>query len=416
MPQYIRLKEKCLRVDGASRSAIYDLYSGRVYSINPSAKKILERTGKSDAPIRNSRFIKQLKELDLIDISEVPFEHNGNPQLLQPFPWLTFFWLEITSRCNLRCLHCYGDCFAGKQQNSELSVEDWKRVIDEGRGLNCGSLQFIGGEPLLHTGLFDLITYARKKNYTFIEIFSNLTLYQKDFVSFLKEQGVHIATTLYSSNPETHDRITQSRGSQKKTVEAILHLRENEVPLRVAIITMRQNQDDLKETVQFLKELGVDFKMPDPVRPTGRGCSREVIPQNLPREFSGEMDCPNFFTDEYSFRFNQQYNNCWAGKMAITSEGKAIPCIFARDQVIGDVMRQGLKEIIDHGELHRLWRITKDVVETCRQCEYRYACHDCRPLAYGLRNNLFAKPPRCHYDPMRGKWKKRKFNFLRRGG
>jgi radical SAM protein with 4Fe4S-binding SPASM domain len=174
---------------------------------------------------------------------------------------------------------------------------------------------------------------------------------------------------------------------------------------------MRQNQDDLEETVRFLKELDVDFKMPDPVRPTGRGCSREIIPKNLPREFSGEMDCPNFSTDEYTFRFNQHYNNCWAGKMAITADGKVIPCIFARDQVVGDVLRQELKEIIDDGELYRFWRITKDHVATCHICEYRYACHDCRPLAYGHRKNLFAKPPRCFYDPMRGKWNRRKFNF-----
>lgn len=239
---------------------------------------------------RNSRFIKKLKELDLIEISEEPFGQKVNPQLLEPFPWLTFIWLEITSKCNLFCLHCYGDCFAGMKQGSEMGVEEWKGVIDQGKELKCGSLQFIGGEPLLHPSLFDLVTHARKKDYTFIEIFSNLTLYKQEFTPFLMEHGVHIATTLYSSNPETHDRITQCKGSQEKTIEAILHLRESGIPLRVAIITMRQNQDDLKETVEFLRQLGVDFKMPDPVRPTGRGCSREIIPQNLPREFSGRWN------------------------------------------------------------------------------------------------------------------------------
>jgi hypothetical protein len=84
MSSYIRLREKCLRVDGAFRSAIYDLYSGRVYSINRSAKQILEGTEKSNGPMRNSRFIRELKELNLIEISEKPFGEKVTPQKTSP--------------------------------------------------------------------------------------------------------------------------------------------------------------------------------------------------------------------------------------------------------------------------------------------------------------------------------------------
>jgi len=84
MSSYIRLREKCLRVDGAFRSAIYDLYSGRVYSINRSAKQILEGTEKSNGPMRNGRFIRELKELNLIEISEKPFGGKVTPQKTSP--------------------------------------------------------------------------------------------------------------------------------------------------------------------------------------------------------------------------------------------------------------------------------------------------------------------------------------------
>lgn len=38
------------------------------------------------------------------------------------------FYLEITSKCNLRCLHCYNE--SGILKN-EISFELFKRLIDE---------------------------------------------------------------------------------------------------------------------------------------------------------------------------------------------------------------------------------------------------------------------------------------------
>lgn len=80
-----------------------------------------------------------------------------------------------------------------------------------------------------------------------------------------------------------------------------------------------------------------------------------------------------------------------------------MPCIFARAHTVGDVNR-GLEEVINSKGLQSLWKITKDEIETCRNCEYRYACHDCRPLAEDTTGNFYAKNPRCNYNPLRGEW------------
>ena len=49
------------------------------------------------------------------------------------------------------------------------------------------------------------------------------------------------------------------------------------------------------------------------------------------------------------------------------------------------------------------WGISKDHISVCRDCEFRYACSDCR--AY-LENpeDAFSKPLKCGYDPYSGKW------------
>ena len=51
------------------------------------------------------------------------------------------------------------------------------------------------------------------------------------------------------------------------------------------------------------------------------------------------------------------------------------------------------------------WKLTKDYVDGCCSCEYRYACHDCRPLAIGTTGGIYDKYPRCCYEPLNGIWK-----------
>jgi len=120
----------------------------------------------------------------------------------------------------------------------------------------------------------------------------------------------------------------------------------------------------------------------------------------------GLMVKPDFSTSKAEFLRNKYWNSCWAGKIAITSKGEVIPCIFGRNYVVAN-LAQGvdLEEAVFGDSLQKLWRITKDNIETCQACEYRYACHDCRPLAEGTNGDLYAKNPRCTYDPYLGEWK-----------
>ncbi|WP_323137983.1 radical SAM protein [Streptomyces sp. NBC_01433] len=62
---------------------------------------------------------------------------------------LRFPSIELTSRCQLGCPHCYAQ--AGPTRGrSTLTVADWHRVISEAAALGTTTLRMIGGEPLLH--------------------------------------------------------------------------------------------------------------------------------------------------------------------------------------------------------------------------------------------------------------------------
>ena len=101
---------------------------------------------------------------------------------------------------------------------------------------------------------------------------------------------------------------------------------------------------------------------------------------------------PNFRADRNSFTRNKHWNSCWAGKITVSATGDVIPCIFARNHVVSNIV-SGLEDAIYNDNLQTLWKITKDSVATCKDCEYRYGCSDCRPLSEDTYGNLYAKNP-----------------------
>ena len=111
---------------------------------------------------------------------------------------------------------------------------------------------------------------------------------------------------------------------------------------------------------------------------------------------------PVFWTSKESFKENFFYNSCWNGKIAITATGDIIPCIFARDEVVGNIRKNSFEQI--EKKIINKWSITKDDIEVCKDCEFRYCCHDCRPIAKGINGDTYSKYPRCCYDPYTGLW------------
>src|SRR5579859_4354615 len=41
-----------------------------------------------------------------------------------------FLWLELTSRCNLRCLHCYADALPDNNLTGRMTLKDWRGALD----------------------------------------------------------------------------------------------------------------------------------------------------------------------------------------------------------------------------------------------------------------------------------------------
>lgn len=403
-------------MEGAHRGAIYNFHTGKVISINRGALQLLlacQRDVLEDVLDINSSddkmlidFLQRLTEMDLGSLflnepAAAPMATDSPDEQ----PKLDFLWLELTSGCNNKCLHCYatsGPC----AESDSVPHERWLALISEARAAGATAIQLIGGEPLLYPGWRELVLKAGEEGYDYIEIFTNATLINDNDIAFFSEHKVNIATTIYADNATIHDKVTVNPGSFAKTLGAIEKLLAEKIPLRIASIIMKANEHEVQNIMDLCTKLGVEVTPPDVVRPTGRGDDKEL----LPTAYTKPPIRPPFYTDPDTFARAHNCHGCLAGKIAVTAGGDVIPCIFARNKVCGNILNTPLEDVLSGRLLQQCWHTTKDCVEKCKDCEYRYACTDCRPLAQGSdsQKRWLACSVDCQYNPYTGKWEEDK--------
>jgi radical SAM protein with 4Fe4S-binding SPASM domain len=422
-------------VNGPVNTALYDLENGEVYSINPLMVKIM-KGGMGEVASSETQFMRR-ETLDVVKgyldrhpalagLSDRWRTKGTSTQVDQSLSYtsgpvgLDFMWLELTKSCNLFCAHCYEDAgpnhphpahsISRPASGGPISLEQWKDILAEGARLGAKQVKFTGGEPTLYPGLMELIEYARLCCYRDIEVFTNATLLEDSLLRQCASSGASVGLSLYSCDPKTHDTITGRTGSFRKTVQGIRAILAHNIPVRVGIVLMRENLSHLTDTVEFLKGLGLKDKEIewDYVRPTGRG---EAEVSLMERDFRTEVAPFKSSSLEATSSLEEGQGNCdkgfargtcWKGKIAISSEGDVYPCVFARQMPVGKFPEMRLEEIIQGQALQRFWQVTLEEVETCRDCELRYGCFDCRALAQTTTGDLLSKIQGCRYDPYTG--------------
>lgn len=249
--------------------------------------------------------------------ADVPKNKTILPLLADPIDRsLSFIWLELTSKCNLECVHCYADALPSLPLQESMRLADWQRLMAEARMLHCEGVQFIGGEVLLVPYLEELVLHAREIGFESIEVFTNATLVGDRYIELFEKHSVRVATSFYSFDPDTHDRITKRRGSWKKTLSAMERLQSSGIPIRVGVIAMEDNKDHVADTLSFLENLGISSVGVDEMRSIGRA-------NNL-------RSCEN--------QLAELCGQCGNKRICVTATGDIYPCIMARHAKLGNYL------------------------------------------------------------------------------
>src|SRR3990172_897076 len=172
--------------------------------------------------------------------------------------------LEITPRCNNRCVHCYVTHCPVEPDKKELSYQEYRHLLDVLAEAGCIWLIITGGEPMVRKDFLDIYTYAKEKGFIIV-LFTNGTLITPEIADHLgRWRPKTVEITMYGATRETYERVTGVPGSFERCVRGIELLAERRIPLALKAMALTINRHEINDIKKYAQKLGAEFRY-DPV-------------------------------------------------------------------------------------------------------------------------------------------------------
>jgi radical SAM protein with 4Fe4S-binding SPASM domain len=385
---------------GAKKSLIYDLrnkYLSIIWLDEKETTILKNFLYQKDFNKNISSFIKKLINKQLLDLKKVK-KVNTSLRNEIDFDLFNFTWIEITNKCNFSCIHCYGSFCP--ENFYELSLDDIELIIQNLKELKIRNIQIIGGEPFLikREKLKKILNLFLEENFN-IEIFTNGYFIDDNWATFFQKNNIKIAMSVYSHEENIHCNITHHPLSFKHLKRSIKILEKKNIPYRLAYVKTKYNNMSSLEDIKNTFSTTAPIKN-DPIRLVGKA-SKNLLNETLKEERQLTLSYFKNIKIESSFiKRNIFRHNCFSYKFYIDSLLDVYPCVMERRIKYGNIKYEKLKEILEKNT--KYINFSKDMVEECKLCEFRYCCFDCRPD--NASDDFNAKVWYCTYNPTKGEW------------
>ena len=192
---------------------------------------------------------------------------------------------EITSRCNLRCLHCASNLGDGRTRGDELTLAEALRVCRELKDLDCENVVLSGGEAVLRR---DWETIARELVGLGINVslISNGLIIDDDLATRIRDAELCRVALSLDGLETTHNTIRRHPRAFAQVCRAFRLLKQRGLQVNIVTHINRLNLDELDELEALVVHLGADvwrLQLGSPVGRLAEHPELHVTPAELPR-------------------------------------------------------------------------------------------------------------------------------------
>lgn len=302
--------------------------------------------------------------------------------------------LELSRRCNLRCVHCYARS-EDRTFDDELGFDELCSVMAQGRELGIRELSLTGGEVLMHPRFLDVVDEGTRLGYG-VRFVTNATLATPELVRELARRPVKLITvSLDSVSPEAHERI-RGPGAHGPALAGIERLLA--AGLRLSIITAfsRLNLTEFDALLAFCVARGVSWQVqmtsakgrcPQPITLTpelyyelGERVAQALV-AGLPIGIVPMDDLATYShfppLELLGRTWKQQ---CVGGilNLFVRASGDVTPCsaLCFSECIVGNVRRDSLRAICQEQRCrHALsWLRAEALTGVCARCPFKQEC------------------------------------------
>lgn len=177
--------------------------------------------------------------------------------------------LELTSRCNLKCVHCYlgSQEEQWRKRSQELPTERLLELVDEIVDAGCLYLLITGGDPMVHRDFARIYRHACERG-LMVTVFCDGILVDERILALFRELPPRtVEISLYGATRETYEAVTRVKGSFARAVRGIERLLENGTRLGLKTVLMTVNRHELAAMREMARRWEVPFRVDNAIFP-----------------------------------------------------------------------------------------------------------------------------------------------------
>ena len=275
-------------------------------------------------------------------------------------------YVEVTNSCNRACSFCPGTT----RPKRALSAEEFRKILEELRGVTEYVYYHVMGEPLTHPHLPEMIRLAGEMGFK-SAITTNGTL--------LATRGqALIDAGVYKVNISVHSfEDGEDTGAMERYLEDILDFADKASLHGVLTVLRLWNLDGEGQPLggnnqltlsRLLARFPEDKETPRRVSPRGMR-----LRDKLHLEYGDRFEWPG--EGEGAAEQVQVFCHGLGDHVAILSDGRVVPCCLDREGVmtLGNVFERPLREILDSPRARAItegFKQKRAVEAMCRRCPY----------------------------------------------
>lgn len=172
---------------------------------------------------------------------------------------------EVTNRCNMRCIHCTrtNHFLTGEKplDIGFLSLENYIRILDQFKYLDCVTLQGLG-EPFLNPEIFDIIRYSKDRNLS-VAITTNVSLLNEEVSKKLIKSGINtkdnLTLSIDSFNTDSFEKMRPPIKLKKiiRNLETCTQICRDKVNISLHLVVANENIDSLENYIRLADSFGI---------------------------------------------------------------------------------------------------------------------------------------------------------------
>lgn len=295
--------------------------------------------------------------------------------------------IELLTKCNLNCLHCY----ISEHSDNGLNYETLIELFHDLRRAGTLTLNFTGGEIFLRDDIFKIIEAARNLHFR-VNLLSTATLLDEEGIKKLADLYIkEFSASIYSLDSSIHDSITGVKGSLEKTINNLMLMKKYNISVEVKTPLMKDNYMTYKVLQEFCKDNRFKHELTPVITSRNNGDTWPQslrIDENYLPDILRETDIDIKEKKKKSFDEDAEPCKLIFSSLYIDCKGNVYPCNSFLYKV-GNIFQNSVIYIWNNSQkLKYLKEIRNKDLHECVDCSLRDSCKRCPGLSLSEDNSL----------------------------